>query len=60
MDQGGLLIDDCLEFAKTHSATNPNAALFILLPIQYGQVDSKSVTKYRRLLEDKLFSTFGF
>ena len=54
--KGGLLVDDAIDFAKTYSASNPNAALMVLLPVHYGTLESKSVIKNRRLLEDKLFA----
>ena len=55
---GGLLTDDAIDFAKMYSAANPNAALFVILPIVYGTVESKTVLKNRRMLEDKLYAPF--
>ena len=54
-----LLIDDAIDFAKMYSAANPNAALFVLLPVAYGTVESKTVLKNRRVLEDKLYAPFA-
>ena len=53
-------MDDCIDFAKTYSASNPNAALMVILPVHYGTVEGKTVVKNRRLLEDKLFARLTF
>ena len=43
-----------MEAAKTILETNPNALLFVLMPMPHSNVLNTSLVKNRRLLEDML------
>lgn len=57
--RGGSVIDDSIDAAAATLNGNPNAALLVLSPAHHSNINTGSLIKKRRQLEDKLLAHFA-